>query len=65
LISTAKLHSVYVKESESGDGVEILERSQCEIEVGNFGKIGVGYFTFDSATLLQIDELSDVQCSSI
>jgi len=44
---TAKLYSLSVKESES----EILERS--ESGVGNFGKVGVGYFTPDSATLLQ------------
>ena len=36
---TAKLHSRYVKDS-GGD-------------VGEFGKVGVGYFTFDSATLSQ------------
>ena len=38
LISTVKFHSLYVKESESG--------------VENFGKVRVGYFTSDSATLL-------------
>jgi len=44
LILTAKFHSLYVKES------EILQRS--ESGVGNFEKVGVGYFTSDSATLL-------------
>ena len=45
---TVKLHSLYVKESES----EILERSESGGE--NFGKVGVGvgHFTFDSATLI-------------
>jgi len=40
---TAKLYSLYVKES------EILEK----VEVRNFGKVGVGvgHFTSDSATL--------------
>ena len=36
LILTVKFHSLYVKES----------------GVGNFGKVGVGYFTSDSATLV-------------
>ena len=39
LILTAKFHSLYVEESEVG--------------VGNFGKVGIGYFTSDSATLVQ------------
>ena len=47
---TAKIHSLYLKESE----LEILERS--ESGVGNFGKVGVGVwvgcFTSNSATLL-------------
>ena len=47
---TAKLYSLYVKES------EILERSESEIWKGRsrkFGKagVGVGHFTSDSATL--------------
>ena len=45
---TAKLYSLYVKESESVP--EILERSELGVGVGNFGK--VGHFTSDSATLL-------------
>jgi len=40
LTLTAKLHSLYVKES--------------ELIVGNFGKVVVGYFTSDSATLENI-----------
>jgi len=42
ILTTAKFHSHYVKESDSGVGV------------GNSGKVGVGvgYFTSDSATLL-------------
>jgi len=35
---TAKLHSLYVKESES----EILESLGSELGVGNFGKVGDG-----------------------
>ena len=44
----AKFNSRFVKESES----EILESSVSGVEVGNFGKIRVGYFTSDSATLV-------------
>ena len=41
LILTAKFHSLYVKESESGVGSEIVVRS----------RVGIGCFTSDSATL--------------
>ena len=39
LILTAKLHSLHVKESKLG--------------IGNFGKVGVGYFVSDSAALFK------------
>jgi len=45
LILTAKFHSLYVKESESGAGVGYFGNSDLES--------GVGYFTSDSATLLK------------
>ena len=42
LILTAKFHSLYAMESESGVGPEsgILERSELGVAAGNFGKFG-------------------------
>jgi len=47
----AKFHFLYVKESEMWKG---WSRKFWKVQVGNFGKggVGVGYFTSDSATLL-------------
>jgi len=54
---TAKLYSLYVKESESGRESEILEKSKAGVGVRSLGKVGVrvevGHFTSDSATLLK------------
>jgi len=53
LILTDKFHSFYVKESEVGVGN--LGKAESGVEVGKFGKVGVGvgYFTSDSATLVK------------
>ena len=47
---TAEFHSLYVKEGEP----DFLERSEAVVGVGSFGKVGLGHFTSDCATLAHI-----------